>query len=177
MPGTNHIKNLKKGNSKFVSKYDGIIQKHLEGQKPFAAILTCSDSRVPPELIFDVGIGEIFVVRDAGNIAMDASAIGSLEYAVEHLHVPLVIVMGHTRCGALHAAEQGPGDGSSTGEIVNEIRCCFLREKDHIKANINMQMEHVLEKSAAISEAVKSGKTSLKGAVYHLEDGTVEFLD
>ncbi|MFO7618734.1 MAG: carbonic anhydrase [Thermoplasmata archaeon] len=177
MSAGEHIERLLTGNRKFVSKNDGIIQKHLDGQKPFAAILTCSDSRVPPELIFDVGIGEIFVVRDAGNIAMDASAIGSLEYAVEHLHVPLVVVMGHTRCGALHAAEQGPGDDSNVGEIVDEIRCCFLREKDHVKANIRMQMGHLLEKSQAISKAVESGETTLKGAVYHLEDGSVEFLD
>jgi carbonic anhydrase len=177
MPAVSKIKRLKNGNKKFVSKYDGQIQKHIEGQKPFAAVLTCSDSRVPPELIFDVGIGEIFVVRDAGNIAMGASVIGSLEYAVEHLKVPLLIVMGHTCCGALHAAEMGPGDSSSVGEIVNEIRCCFLREKDHIKANIRMQIEHLIEKSAVIADAANSGKLALVGVVYHLEDGTVEFME
>jgi carbonic anhydrase len=166
---------LAEGNRKFVSKYDGVIQRHIAGQKPFAAILTCSDSRVPPELIFSSGIGEIFVVRDAGNIAMGASVIGSLEYAAEHLHVPLMVVMGHTCCGAMATAEQGPGDGTCAGEIINEIRVCF-KEKDHLRANIRMQMAHLLEKSPIISDAVRSGKLSLIGAVYHLEDGSVEFL-
>lgn len=169
------IERLAKGNSRFISKNDGIIQRHLDGQKPFAAILTCSDSRVPPELIFDVGIGELFVVRDAGNIAIDSAEIGSLEYAVEHLHVPLIVVMGHTRCGALTAAEEGPGDGSWTGEIVNEIRLCFA-EKDHLRANVRMQIGHLMEKSPVISSAVKEEKLKVLGAIYHMEDGTVEFL-
>ena len=176
MPTTSTIKRLKSGNRKFVSKYDGIIQRHIGGQKPFAAVLTCSDSRVPPELIFDVGIGEIFVVRDAGNIAMGASVIGSLEYAVDHLKVPLLMVMGHTCCGALSAAEMGPGDSSSVGEIVNEIRCCFT-EKDHLRGNVQRQIRHLMELSPAISGAVKNGTLTVKGVIYHIEDGTVEFLD
>jgi carbonic anhydrase len=175
MPHSKVIERLSQGNRRFISKHDGVIQKHLEGQRPFAAILTCSDSRVPPELIFDVGIGELFVVRDAGNIAVDSSEIGSLEYAVEHLHVPLIVVMGHTRCGALSAAEIGPGDKSCVGEIVNEIRRCFI-EKDHLRANVRMQIRHLLERSPAISRAVQEEKVKIKGAVYHLEDGTVEFL-
>jgi carbonic anhydrase len=173
---TREVDRLLKGNRRFVSKNDGVIQKHVAGQKPFAAILTCSDSRVPPELIFDVGIGDIFVVRDAGNTAVDAFEIGSLEYAVEHLRVPLVLVMGHTCCGALHAAEQGPGDDSNVGHIVNEIRSCF-KDRDHLRANVRMQMSHLLERSPPIAAAVKAGKLALRGAIYHLEDGTVEFLD
>jgi carbonic anhydrase len=106
---------------------------------------------------------------------MGASVIGSLEYAAEHLHVPLMVVMGHTCCGAMATAEQGPGDGTCAGEIINEIRVCF-KEKDHLRANIRMQMAHLLEKSPIISDAVRSGKLSLIGAVYHLEDGSVEFL-
>ena len=167
---------LIRGNRRFISKHGEELDEHLAGQKPFAAVLTCSDSRVPPELIFDTGIGEIFVVRDAGNLAMGASVIGSLEYAVEHLHVPLLMIMGHTCCVALHAAESGPGDGSCVGEIVNEIRCCF-NEKDHLRANVRMQMGHLMQKSAAIAGAVKEGTLAIRGAIYHLEDGTVEFLD
>lgn len=173
---TQEADRLLKGNRRFVSKYDGVIQRHVAGQRPFAAVLTCSDSRVPPELIFDVGIGDIFVVRNAGNTAVDAYELGSLEYAVEHLHVPLVVVMGHTCCGALNAAEQGPGDGSNVGRIVDEIRSCFM-ERDHLRANVRMQMSHILERSPPIAEAVKAGKVALKGVVYHLEAGTVEFLD
>jgi carbonic anhydrase len=175
MPHSKVIERLSQGNRRFISKHDGVIQKHLEGQKPYAAILTCSDSRVPPELIFDAGIGELFVVRDAGNLAVDSSEIGSLEYAVEHLHVPLIIVMGHTRCGALSAAEKGPGDETCVGDIVNEIRRCFI-EKDHLRANVRMQIRHLLERSPAISRAVQEEKVKIMGAVYHLEDGTVEFL-
>ena len=167
---------LLQGNRGFISKHGSELNKHLAGQKPFAAVLTCSDSRVPPELIFDVGIGDIFVVRDAGNVAVSPYEIGSLEYAVEHLRVPLILVLGHTNCGALNAAENGPGDHSHIGDIVNEIRCCF-GEKDHLRANVRMQMGHLVERSSVISEAVKSGKVAIKGAVYHLEDGTVEFLD
>jgi len=176
-PHNEQLERLAKGNTRFISKNDGIIQRHLDGQKPFAAILTCSDSRVPPELIFDVSIGEIFVVRDAGNIALGASIIGSLEYAVEHLHVPLLVVLGHTRCGAMFAAEAGPGDSTSIGEIVNDIRCCFRREKDHIRANVKMQIEHLLEKSPVIASETEKGKLEVRGAVYHIEDGSVEFLD
>ncbi|MBA3045972.1 MAG: carbonic anhydrase [Candidatus Thermoplasmatota archaeon] len=169
-------KRLADGNRRFISKHGAELDKHIAGQNPFAAVLTCSDSRVPPELIFDVGIGEIFVVRDAGNIAIDPSEIGSLEYAVEHLRVPLIVVMGHTCCGALNAAENGPGDSSCVGEIVNEIRCCF-GESDHLRANVRMQIAHLMERSQAISKAVKDGTLKIMGAVYHLEDGTVEFLN
>lgn len=173
---TDQIRRLIEGNTRFISRHGRELEKHLGGQRPFAAVLTCSDSRVPPEMIFDAGIGDIFVVRDAGNIALGASVIGSLEYAVEHLQVPLLLVLGHTRCGALHAAEQGPGDHTSIGEIVNEIRSSF-GDTDHLRANVRMQVSHLLERSPAISAAVRSGKLVIRGAVYHLEDGTVEFLN
>jgi carbonic anhydrase len=83
--------------------------------------------------------------------------------------------MGHTRCGALSAAVKGPGDKSHVGEIVNEIRRCFA-EKDHLSANVRMQIGHLLDRSPVISKAVKEERLKVMGAVYHLEDGTVEFL-
>jgi carbonic anhydrase len=89
----------------------------VTGQHPFAVILTCSDSRVPPEVIFDQGIGDLFVIRNAGNIVDDV-VIGSIEYAVEHLHTPLVIVLGHQQCGAVTAALKG---GKATGHIASVI--------------------------------------------------------
>lgn len=167
---------LLEGNRRFVASQGPGLERHLAGQRPFAAVLTCSDSRVVPEFIFDVGIGDIFVVRDAGNTAIDPSELGSLEYAVEHLHVPLVLILGHTHCGALNAAEQGPGDDSNVGRIVNGIRCCF-GEADHLRANIRMQMRHLLERSPIISSAAERGDVEIRGAVYRMEDGTVEFLD
>ncbi len=174
-PNEDPVNRLADGNRAFVRKYRRELPKHLLGQKPFAAVLTCSDSRVVPELIFHAGIGDLFVVRDAGNIAIDPSEIGSLEYAVEHLLVPLIVVMGHTNCGALLAAMNGPGDSSCVGEIVNEIRTCF-GEEDHLRANVRMQMGHILERSPVIAKAVEAGALSVRGAIYHIEDGTVEFL-
>jgi len=163
------------GNRRFIETQGKFLAKHVSGQKPFAAILTCSDSRVPPELIFDAGIGELFVVRDAGNIAFGPSVIGSLEYAVTHLRVPLLLILGHTNCGALKASEAGPGDGSHVGEIVNEIRCCF-GGGDNLRDNVRRQEQMLLQRSPPIAEAVKAGALKIQGAVYHLEDGAVEFL-
>ena len=162
-------------NRRYIEKYGNELQSHVAGQQPYAAVLTCSDSRVSPELIFNAGLGELFVVRDAGNLAMGASVMGSLEYAVCHLHVPLLLVMGHTNCGALKAAEKGPGDSSSVGIIVDEIRCCFGGE-DPLRDNVRRQEEMILERSPAIAEAVRSGVLTIQGAVYHLENGYVEFL-
>jgi carbonic anhydrase len=166
---------LMEGNAKFVERHGLELKRHLSGQSPFAAVLTCSDSRVPPELIFDAGIGEIFVVRDAGNIALDDSTIGSLEYAVAHLKVPLVLILGHTHCGALHAAEGGPGDRSHIGNIVNEIRCCFDKA-DHMRENVRRQVDMLAKRSGVISDAMRAGTVKVRGAVYHLETGEVEPL-
>jgi carbonic anhydrase len=166
---------LLEGNAAFVKAHGADLRRHIAGQSPFAAVLTCSDSRVPPEIIFNAGIGDIFVVRDAGNVALDDSVIGSLEYAVWHLHVPLVLILGHTYCGALKAAEGGPGDGSHIGNIVNEIRCCF-DHADHLRENVRRQVDMLAKRSPVIAEAVKSGAVKIRGAIYHMEDGTVEPL-
>jgi carbonic anhydrase len=138
-------------------------------------VLTCSDSRVPPELIFGVGLGDIFVVRVAGNVVLGATVIGSLEYAVHRLHVPLIVVMGHTCCGALKAAEAGPGDGSCVGDIVNEIRTCF-EGGDNLRANVRRQAAKLPERSKTLGAEVKAGRLKIKGAIYHLESGKVEML-
>jgi len=163
------------GNLKFTEKNKNELKKHLAGQSPMAAVLTCSDSRVPPELIFSVGLGEMFVVRVAGNVVLGATVIGSLEYAVQHLHVPLIVVMGHTCCGALKAAEAGPGDGSCVGDIVNEMRACF-EGGDNLRANVRRQVAKLPERSKSIGAEVKAGRLKIKGAIYNLEDGKVEML-
>ena len=167
--------NLSQGNLAFISKYNQELPKHVTGQSPKVAILTCADSRVPPELIFNAGIGEIFVIRVAGNVAFDSSVLGSLDYAVAHLHVPLLVILGHSHCGAVNASEGGPGDGSSIGQIVEEIRCAFGTD-DNIKQNVLRQIELLKTRSQTIADALEKGQLEVKGAIYNLEDGKVEWI-
>ena len=165
------IKGLREGNLRYVLSRGRELAKHVPGQKPEVAILTCSDSRVIPEYIFDRSLGEIFIVRVAGNVACDPSVIFSLEYAVEHLKARLIVVLGHTNCGAVRAAaEQGEG------AVVDEIRKSFPLHREHFRANVMRQTGKLAERSQVISEAVKNGKLAIIGAVYHLESGIVEFL-
>ncbi len=166
---------LSQGNLAFISKFSQELPKHTSGQSPYAAILTCADSRVPPELIFNTGIGEIFVIRVAGNVAFDSSVLGSLDYAVAHLHVPLLVILGHSHCGAVKASEDGPGDGSSIGQIVEEIRCAF-GTGDNIKQNVLRQIELLKTRSQTITQALENGQLEVRGAIYHLETGKVEWM-
>ena len=166
---------LIQGNRRFIQKYSQELPKHVSGQSPGAAILTCSDSRVPVEHIFDAGIGEIFAIEVAGNVAFDPSVLGSLDYAVGHLHVPLLVILGHSNCGAVKASEGGPGDDSSVGQIVNEIRCCFGGD-DNIKQNILRQINLLEDRSQIIAEALKNEELEIWGAIYHLENGKVEWI-
>ncbi|MCD7948640.1 MAG: carbonic anhydrase [Oscillospiraceae bacterium] len=143
------------------------------GQKPFAAILTCSDSRVPPEHIFSAGLGEIFVVRTAGNVAGDFE-IGSIEYAVEHLHVPLVVVMGHTHCGAVAAALEG----YSKGDIADEIRLGLHgspNEDEAICQNAMHSKKRLLQ-SKVVKAMYRARKIEIVCAVYNIQTGRVKFL-
>ena len=166
---------LSQGNLAFIEKYSQEIPKHVQGQSPKAAILTCADSRVPPELIFDAGIGEIFVIRVAGNVAFDPSVLGSLDYAVAHLHVPLLVILGHSHCGAVNASEGGPGDESSIGQIVEEIRCAF-GTGDNIRQNVLRQIELLKTRSQTIADAQEKGQLEVKGAIYDLETGKVNWI-
>ena len=166
---------LTQGNRRFIETYGQELSKHVSGQSPGVAILTCSDSRVPAELIFDAGIGEIFAIEVAGNVAFDPSVLGSLNYAVGHLHVPLLVIMGHTNCGAVKAAEDGHGDDSSIGQIVNEIRCSFGGD-DNIKQNILRQINLLDDRSQVIAQALENNELEIRGAIYHLENGKVEWI-
>ena len=166
---------LIQGNQRYVEKYYHDLPRHISGQSPDVAILTCADSRVPAELIFDVGLGDIFAIEVAGNVAFDASVLGSLDYAVGHLHVPLLVVLGHSHCGAVKAAEAGPGDDSAIGQIVNEIRCAFGTD-DNIKANLLRQIELLKGRSQIIAKALENHELKIQGAIYHLETGKVEWL-
>lgn len=156
------------------------------GQKPFAVIVSCSDSRVPPELLFDQALGDLFVVRVAGNI-VDPVATGSVEYAVEHLGSPLIVVMGHEKCGAVKATVEGGEAPGSIGSIVAKIKPSV----DKVKAsgitgdelaeksadeNIKAVMAE-LEKSPVIKHLVEKGKLTIVGAKYHIGAGKVEWFD
>lgn len=152
------------------------------GQAPHAAVLSCSDSRAVPELVFDQGLGDLFVVRTAGHVA-DRAAIGSLEYAVGHLRVPVVVVLGHSRCGAVTAAVERAAGPANEAWVVQEIRpaavAMTMVSGDPVS---NAAHEHVRRTvagltaaSAFLRDAVARGALTIVGAFYDLETGRVEF--
>lgn len=162
------------------------LQDAAKGQHPFAVILCCSDSRVSPELVFDEGIGDLFVIRTAGNI-IGGLEIGSIEYAVEHLGVKLIVVMGHENCGAIKAFTEG---GEITGhikEIVDsikmeaEIKAIPINDAnrldDCVKANVHHGIKQLIMQSGLIREKVKSKQLDLVGLRYDLDDFTVTILN
>ena len=158
------------------------------GQHPFAAVLSCADSRVPVEVLFDQGLGDIFSVRVAGNVA-DVSEMASLEYGVEHLHIPALVVLGHTKCGAVSAAIGGGELPPHIAHLVELIAPAVAegrrlyprltdddRVTDVVQRNVVMTMGALLKDSPIVREAVESQKLKLVGAVYDLDDGKVRFL-
>ena len=147
------------------------------GQKPYAAILTCSDSRVSPEHIFSAGIGELFVVRTVGNV-VGAFEIGSIEYAVQHLRVPLVAVMGHSHCGAVAAALEGHADGYIEA-VVREIQlglCGAATESEAIRNNILHSRQRILQ-SKIVNDLLETGQLMVVCAEYDIRTGRVNFFD
>ncbi len=158
-------------------------------QKPYAIILCCSDSRVPPEVIFDKGLGEIFVVRVAGNVP-DPIVLGSIEYAAEHLGSPLVMVLGHERCGAVTAAVDAKGKPEGNiGAIVKVILPAVSQAKKEYKGkdksqlveaaiddNIKLVEASLTKKSPVLKHLVKEGKVKIVAAKYDLDDGKVTLL-
>ncbi|NYT03036.1 MAG: carbonic anhydrase [Methanosarcinales archaeon] len=151
------------------------------GQHPFAGVVGCSDSRVPPEIIFDQGIGDLFVIRTAGQV-MDDATLGSIEYAVEHLHVPLIVVLGHDSCGAVTAAVEG---GEAEGHLVSIVEGIAPaveaagNESDvlnsAIDANIDMVVENLKSSQPILAQAASEGQVQIMGARYHLDTGMVDF--
>lgn len=146
------------------------------GQQPYAIVITCSDSRVIPESIFSAGIGELFVIRVAGNV-IDDHQLGSIEYAAGHLNVRLVVVLGHTCCGAVDAAISGSADGYIKF-ITDEIKLAIGNETDDYRAcclNVKRSMSEILQ-SPDIQRLEQCNGLKIVGAVYHLDTGKVEFL-
>ena len=173
------LSKLREGNRRFVSGkgYGGDVSDAVrirtaeDGQRPYAAVVTCSDSRVIPEAVFDAGIGELFVIRSAGNV-VDGCTLGSLEYAVGHMGVQLVLVMGHTSCGAIAEAIKGLHEGHSI-EIIDDIRAGIGDEKEPTEAS----KLNVANSVRLISEDIGARHgVMIVGALYDIRSGKVEFL-
>lgn len=190
VPADDALVRLLEGNLRYVASQtshpDQDAFRRLEvakSQHPFAVILTCADSRVAPELLFDQGLGSLFVVRVAGNIADDA-AIGSIEYAVEHLGARLVMVLGHERCGAVKAALDGGHAPGRIGVLVDAIEPAVARSRgkagdpldNAVRSNVRMAVDRLSYAEPILSEAWRAGRIKVVGARYDLDAGTVELL-
>jgi carbonic anhydrase len=155
----------------------------VAGQHPHAEILSCADSRVPPEIIFDQGLGDLFVVRVAGNVATDTE-IGSLEYGAEHLHIPLLVVLGHESCGAVTAAVEGGEAKGHIAALVTLIKPAV--DSSHgtpgdpvanaVRSNVQMVVQQLRSSTPILSELVAHGKLKIVGGVYSLKTGQVTWL-
>jgi len=186
MVGEKEIQRLLDGNKRFVSgeisdkKYPERRGELLEGQQPFVTMIACSDSRVDPTALFDANLGEIFAIETAGNI-VDTVSLGSMEYGVDHLNTPLVVVLSHTKCGAVTATCQGGHAEGNLAKVVETIKpAADKAENDVNKAidiNAKMVVDTILEKSPVIKKAVDEGKTKIVVMKYHLETGEVELKE
>lgn len=196
------LQRLKEGNKRFVAgvqSVETLIKQRqrgdfIEGQEPFAIILGCSDSRVPAEIVFDQGLGDLFVIRVAGNVVAP-SQIGSVEFAAERFGTRLVVVLGHSMCGAVMATLddlEHPSESKSTNvlSIVNRILPTVkplyeteLRNNPQklletaIRANIHAATNHLMHGSQMLEQLIQQGRLMIVGAEYSLETGKVEFFD
>jgi carbonic anhydrase len=154
-----------------------------KGQHPFAVVVGCSDSRVPPEIVFNQGYGDLFVIRTAGNVVDDV-AMGSIEYAIEHLGVNLIMVLGHERCGAVDAALQGGEAHGHIGALVGPIKPAIEKSKGQpgdpldnaVRANIQRVVAQLKAAGPILSEKAKKGELKIVGARYDLETGDVDIV-
>jgi carbonic anhydrase len=184
------LKRLTEGNKryvvgKFIRPHQTSVRRAelIDGQHPFAIVLGCSDSRIPVELVFDQGVGDLFVVRVAGNIADDV-ALGSIEYAAAHLHVPLAVVMGHGSCGAVAATASGGELEGHLPVIATAIRPAVDKVKTQqgdlvnnaARANAVMVADKLKSSKPVLSELVRSGKLTIVAAFYDIKSGKVEFI-
>lgn len=190
------LEKLQKGNVRFVSgkqEHPGqdFARRELtstKGQHPFATILSCSDSRVPPEILFDQGIGDIFIIRVAGNVA-NVDEAASIEYAVDHLNTPLLVVLGHTQCGAVTAVVEGADAHGNIPALLRSIvpAVAGVRAKnpkasgpqlisDCIKANVWQAIEDLFRTSAIVTAKAKDNKLKVVGAMYDISTGRVSIL-
>jgi carbonic anhydrase len=187
--GPQALQLLKEGNDRYAadrSEHKDVSQKRrlelVKGQHPFAVVLTCADSRVPPELVFDRGLGDLFVLRVAGNIA-DPFVLGSIEYAVEHLHVPLVVVLGHEHCGAVAAALSPKKPGGHLGTLISSVfvgkelpKTTEEMQTAAVRSNVLHQAWAITGRSKVLKKAAEEKHVRIEAGVYHLDSGKVEWL-
>ncbi|MDD5362019.1 MAG: carbonic anhydrase family protein [Ignavibacteria bacterium] len=183
------VNELKNGNKRFVdgklenTDYKEQVQATKEDQHPHSVILSCLDSRVPPEIVFDQGFGNIFVARVAGNIE-DDNILGSLEFATKIKGSKLIVVLGHNKCGAVKGAVDNAELGNLT-QLVNQIKPAITGDKSNpdklldetSRKNVKLTIENILKHSDVISGLVKEGKVKIVGAYYDLNTGRVEFMN
>lgn len=186
---------LKEGNDKFITdapyRQVNDRDRRLEiarGQTPVAVLVSCSDSRVPPELLFGRGLGELFIVRNAGN-TVDTTALGSIEYGVVELGVQLVVVLGHEKCGAVDAAVKVVKENATfpgaIGQMIEPIVPAVLRAQaqpgdlldNAIRENVRRTVNRLRTSEALLQEPLRSGKLKIVGARYDLDNGDVDFFD
>ena len=170
----NFVAGLKNGNISIDRRTDTA----LNGQHPYAIILACSDSRVPVEHIFCAGVGDLFVIRNAGNVVGDFD-LGSMEYAAEHLGVPLLVVLGHNKCGAIASALSGEPAEGWLGVLLDEVKAAVVGAENAAEAedlNIRYGVGKIMQ-SPVIDHLVKQGKLEVIGAKYDIISGKVEFWD
>ena len=190
MGQNNTIKKLLEGNQRYIT--GGALHpnqsfKHrlelVEGQKPIAAILTCADSRVSPEIIFDQGLGDLFVLRVAGNVINDLF-VGSLEYAVEHLNVSLLMVLGHSECGAVDATVKGGQPPGHINSLVQAIKPALDRLKKQspdwvnivAKENVKIGVERLRISDPILTARYEEGNIDIVGAFYNIKSGKVSLI-
>ena len=186
------LEELMGGNQRFVAgeradrDFPGSRVDLIEGQHPFATIITCSDSRVPPELLFDQGLGDVFIIRNAGNV-VDGIELGSIEYGVHHLHTPVLVVLGHQSCGAVTAAVEGGAEGN-IGIIMEEINPAVETARktnktgeelveEAVDENMRLVIENILAKSPVTKELVDNGELTIVGAKYFFDTGEVKVVE
>ena len=180
---------LKAGNDRYVKGQSTAFQTLTKDrtasatkQKPFAIVVSCSDSRVPPEEVFDQGVGELFVIRTAGGV-LDKAVLGSIEYAAEHLGVRLIVVLGHERCGAVTACVEGGEAAGNIGYIVEQIKPAVESAQklkgdllnNAIHENMSLIQHQIATAEPVLKELTEKGELKIVGAYYDLDEGTVTF--
>lgn len=185
------IQKLKDGNKRFVkakSQHPNESKERrdemLKGQHPFVVILSCSDSRVPPELIFDQGLGDIFEIRNAGNV-LNEHVIGSIEYAVMHCGVKLIVIMGHQDCGAIAATLSGVSETKYIKALEDSIKPAIddckeqgleINSDNVVKAHVMQDIEELMAQDNELVKYMKDNDVKIVPAYYHLDSGKVDFM-
>jgi len=196
MNGKQALDRLLEGNRRYLAGGCAGERSHADrraetacGQDPFAMVLGCSDSRVPPEIIFDSGIGDLFVIRVAGEVVGD-QALGSIEYAASHLHTPLLLVLGHTNCGAVTAAVSGAGNEGHIGAVLCELceavevskNSCTEEDGDDervlaaVKENALMIARKLRSSEPILNKLVDDGSLLVEAALYDIKTGVVSII-